>query len=400
MIEDQSGIFLQGAHKKAKRPSIAKEGILGRIGGGKKAVSRTQIQVLDLVSEGEIEGFVSGRFYYSGQTGDYGYVSGRFDPYDSYAARASDTESEVDVTSTDDIRWLRSIYWNDVPLVDTSEQLNYGYIDVAFVRGTPNGLSDNQTGSGAAETSFSRDVTRRATKTRPISERLRGPNYKFRSSGNPDENFDDLYNPNATTREAQQKHRRAVVNARRYRVVNKNCTAIQVNVKIASLQYRELRKKKRLGSVYNTTVEYFITVEPVFTPDTDLPEAVIKGFSKSKTRTCKGKIDNGFIDTTEIKLDNMSFRDDFLGWDVVITRKTFDSVDSRYANTTFVDSLTEIYESSYSYPNSAIVSSKFSAEFFSQIPSRKFDMKLMKVKVPSNYNPLLRNYGQISGGAR
>ena len=93
MIEDQSGIFLQGAHKKAKRPSIAKEGILGRIGGGKKAVSRTQIQVLDLVSEGEIEGFVSGRFYYSGQTGDYGYVSGRFDPYDSYAARASDTES-------------------------------------------------------------------------------------------------------------------------------------------------------------------------------------------------------------------------------------------------------------------------------------------------------------------
>ena len=67
MTQLNSGIFLQGAHKKAKRPSIAKEGILGRIGGGKKAVSRTQIQVLDLVGEGEIEGLVSGDFHYFGK---------------------------------------------------------------------------------------------------------------------------------------------------------------------------------------------------------------------------------------------------------------------------------------------------------------------------------------------
>ena len=410
MIEDTpqpSGIFLQGANKKAKRPRIAKEGILGRIGGGKKAVSRTQIQVLDLISEGEIEGLVSGRFFYSGQTGDYGYVSGRFDSYDSFAARATDTDSDVDVESTDDIRWLRSIYWNSVPLVDTSEQLNFGYIDVAFVRGTPNGLSDNSTSPTETNTSFNRDVTRRATKTRNINERLRGPNYIFNSSGNPTEDFEDIYNPNpspdlsaADRTKVQQKHRRAVVNSRKYRIVNKNCTAIQLNIRISSLQYRELRKKKRLGSVYDTTVEYFTIVKPVFTPDSSLPEAVVDGFTKSKTRVCKGKIDKGFIDSSEIKLDNMSFRDDFLGWDVTIIRKTFDSVDTRYANTTFVDSITEIFESNYSYPNSAIVSSKFSAEFFSQIPNRTFDMRLMKVKVPSNYNPYLRNYGQISGGAR
>ena len=47
--------------------------------------------------------------------------------------------------------------------------------------------------------------------------------------------------------------------------------------------------------------------------------------------------------------------------------------------------VTEITKSNLSYPNSAYVGTVLSAESFSQIPRRTFDLKLKKVKVPSNY---------------
>ncbi len=395
MIEDKSGIFLAGAHKKARTPKIAPEGILAKIGGGKKAISRTQIQVLDLVSEGELEGLVSGQFYYSGQSGDIGYVSGSFKPYGAFEAKSSAAGESIDVASSDNVRWLRSVYWNDVPLVDSSEQLNYANIDMAMVLGTADGLRDDD------ESSFSRDVTRSATKTRVISERLRGPNFDYSNLGrghsSPSENFDELYDPKNPDSDG---HRRAIINQRKYRVLNKNCAAVQVNIKIASLQYREMQNAKKMGDARDSTIKYMIQVKPIFTVFSEMPEAVRSTFNRERHESCTGRITKGFVNSTQISLPNLSEREDFLGWEVTVIRKTFDSLDSRYENTSFVDSLTEIYRSSFSYPHSAIVSSKFSAEFFSQIPSRKFDMRMKKVKLPSNYNPLLRNYGQISGGAR
>jgi hypothetical protein len=399
MIEDKSGIFLAGAHKKARTPIIAREGILDKITVGKKAVSRTRIQVLDLVAEGVLEGLVSGKFLYSGQTGDIGYVSGKFEPYEAYEASSSDPDAEANMSWKDNIRWLRSIYWDDVPLVDSSEKLNFANIDVSYVKGIADGVQ------AASSSSFSKDISRSATKTRTISQRLRGPNYNFaelgRGHARPTEKFDSLYDPDAAEgTDAYNDHRRMIVNQRKYRVLNRSCIAVVVNIKIVNLEYRELQNPKKMGDARNTTVNYLVNVDPVFSPDSPVPETVQEGFKQTRTVTAKGRITMGFINSTRIDLPNMSQRRDFIGWEVTVIRKTFDTLDSRYQNTTVVDSLTEIYESSYSYPNSAIVSSKFSAEYFAQVPTRKFDMRLTKVKVPSNYNPWLRNYGQISGGAR
>ena len=58
----------------------------------------------------------------------------------------------------------------------------------------------------------------------------------------------------------------------------------------------------------------------------------------------------------------------------------------------FIDSVTEVFQTSLSYPNSAVIGSRFEAEFFSQIPNRAFDAKLLKVKIPSNYDPITRTY--------
>ena len=47
--------------------------------------------------------------------------------------------------------------------------------------------------------------------------------------------------------------------------------------------------------------------------------------------------------------------------------------------------VTEIVRDNFRYPHSAIIGSSFSAENFGRIPTRTFDLKLKKVKVPSNY---------------
>ena len=50
-----------------------------------------------------------------------------------------------------------------------------------------------------------------------------------------------------------------------------------------------------------------------------------------------------------------------------------------------LDSVTEIVDQNMNYPNSAMVASLINAENFGSSPTRSFDMKLKRVKVPSNY---------------
>jgi hypothetical protein len=50
-----------------------------------------------------------------------------------------------------------------------------------------------------------------------------------------------------------------------------------------------------------------------------------------------------------------------------------------------LESVTEIVKVNLSYPSSAYIGSVLTAESFSSIPSRSYDLKLKKVKVPSNY---------------
>lgn len=48
----------------------------------------------------------------------------------------------------------------------------------------------------------------------------------------------------------------------------------------------------------------------------------------------------------------------------------------------------EILESKFTYPNSALVGSVFDARSYSEPPIRNYDMRLKKVQIPSNYFPL------------
>lgn len=85
-------------------------------------------------------------------------------------------------------------------------------------------------------------------------------------------------------------------------------------------------------------------------------------------------------------------------WDVRVSRITPDSVSSALRNATVFSSYTEITDESFSYPNSAIVALSVDASQFQSIPSRGYDLKLLRVRIPSNYNPVTRVYTGIWDG--
>lgn len=79
-------------------------------------------------------------------------------------------------------------------------------------------------------------------------------------------------------------------------------------------------------------------------------------------------------------------------WDIRVRRITADSTSQSLQNQTFWDSFTEIIDQKMSYPNSAIMSLSVDAERFSSIPVRGYEINGVKVQIPSNYDPISREY--------
>jgi hypothetical protein len=149
-------------------------------------------QVKDLLSEGPIEGLVTGEYTYSGQVGNLGYSEVKFKLNRSVA------------TTEDPVKFLKSIYWNANPLIDSQEKFNFQQIDVSYTKGGPYGTDDQSTNIGA--TSY----------LRVINERLRGPNELATTN-------DELTNFKKT-----------------YKITNRECNKIDINLRISSL-YQTLK---------------------------------------------------------------------------------------------------------------------------------------------------------------
>nr|DAY29000.1 MAG TPA: tail protein [Bacteriophage sp.] len=77
---------------------------------------------------------------------------------------------------------------------------------------------------------------------------------------------------------------------------------------------------------------------------------------------------------------------------VKVERVTEDSQTQRLQNGTIWSSYTEIIDTEFTYPNTALIGVKFDSEQFSSIPTRTYDVLGIKVQVPSNYDPYTRKY--------
>lgn len=83
---------------------------------------------------------------------------------------------------------------------------------------------------------------------------------------------------------------------------------------------------------------------------------------------------------------------------VKVERITEDSKSQRLQNNTVWSSYTEIIDTEFTYPNTALIGVKFDSEYFSNIPARTYDLLGLRVKVPSNYDTRTRKYTGIWDG--
>jgi predicted phage tail protein len=294
------------------------------------SLSKTQLEALDLVSEGPIHGLVSGEYIKTGVAGEIGWRTAIFTGY----------ETPVGYENS---RFLRSVYWNEVPVMSETAQFNFQSVSVAQTPGYPNGeaiqvLSPFQTVS------------------RSIGERLRAGSQYVKT----------------------------------YRISNRDCRGVVVNIKVPQL-YTVIRNPgtKQDGSVVRTRIDYSISYRAYYKDKTS------SNYVIGKSPTIFGKITSagGYIRSERIDFP-VNFLNDpsFIGWEIQIQRSTPDSRDPDTIDVTYVDSLTEIQGNVYTFPNSAMVRSLFDAEYFSSVPERAYDVNLLKVKIPGNYDPILKTY--------
>ena len=86
-------------------------------------------------------------------------------------------------------------------------------------------------------------------------------------------------------------------------------------------------------------------------------------------------------------------------WEVKLTRMTEDSGSVKISNKIYWSSYTSIINEKMIYPNTALIGLTVDSEQFgNKIPSRSYDIKGLKVKVPDNYTVATRTYtGEWTG---
>lgn len=85
-------------------------------------------------------------------------------------------------------------------------------------------------------------------------------------------------------------------------------------------------------------------------------------------------------------------------WDIRVRRITADSTSQALQNKTYWDSYTEILDQKLRYPNSALMAMSVDSERFSRIPVRAYEIRGIIIQVPTNYDPITREYTGVWDG--
>lgn len=102
------------------------------------------------------------------------------------------------------------------------------------------------------------------------------------------------------------------------------------------------------------------------------------GYTELLTQQIRGKSSGPYQRDFEFDIDGA------FPVDIKVTRETDDSTSAKLSNEITWATYTEIITTKLSYPNSALVGLRFDASQFSSIPTRKYLIRGLKVKIPSN----------------
>jgi hypothetical protein len=164
-------------------------------------------------------------------------------------------------------------------------------------------------------------------------------------------------------------------------ITNHEVTSVRIGVRVPRLQKQDMET----GDIKRTSVSVIIKVNG----------------NNKKTVTIKGKTTGGYVKEVGISVDRLNKSDKSvpIGQNTIgLQRKTKDSITAVVSDDTYWDYMVERIPYSLYYPFSALSHLEFDARQFAQVPTRAYELKLMKVKVPSSYNPETREYGDYWDG--
>lgn len=158
-------------------------------------------------------------------------------------------------------------------------------------------------------------------------------------------------------------------------ITNTNVTSVSVTVQLPALSYMD-----STGALGGSSVNFAIDIQNNG-----------GGYVEKINDTITGKSSSSYQRQYRINLPAPG------PWDVRVRRITADSTSSSLNNKTYFTSYTEIIDAKMRYPNSALVAMKVDASQFRAIPKRGYDMKLLKVRIPSNATVQASGYLTYSG---
>jgi predicted phage tail protein len=145
-------------------------------------------------------------------------------------------------------------------------------------------------------------------------------------------------------------------------ITNINVTSLVITVQLPSLTFMDTS-----GNLGGSSVNFAIDIDNNG-----------GGWVEKINETISGKSSSSYERQYRINLPASG------PWQVRLRRITPDSTSSQLSNKTFFKSFTEVIDAKLRYPNSALVALKLDASQFRAIPRRGYDVKLLKIKFPSN----------------
>jgi hypothetical protein len=180
----------------------------------------SEATVADLICEGGIEGIVTGEYMFKGNLGEVGYSSVKIVPY-----KALNSEG----IESSELGFLRSVYWNEVPVVDKDGFYNFQEVNIESKNGSPQGELPTLNSNLPLSKNSKNGTAFELTLFRNIGERLFGPTIDTREAKIPRYYLDNnTPHPPHLVGDVDK-------NAKVYMVNNKECVAVKVNLRVPQL---------------------------------------------------------------------------------------------------------------------------------------------------------------------
>lgn len=154
-------------------------------------------------------------------------------------------------------------------------------------------------------------------------------------------------------------------------IADPNANAVRVTVNLPQLYYTNLKN----GNVTGASVDIAIDVQTNG-----------GGFVQRVWDTISGKASQNYERSYQITLYGAG------PWDIRVRRVTPDNTNGNPVNVVYWTSYTEIIDAKLSYPNTACAYLTVDSGQFQAIPTLSLNLRGLMVRVPSNYDPVARQY--------